>query len=706
MILVFTKMNSGIEERHHGYTTQPFTSIQVSLKIYVSHLTRRLTRPLLTSHSENADIEEDLRGDQGLYTSKNSTRSLREITLNLLLYLIVHKQLLSWFRWISFDYHVTLGFGSIAGGLDHANPVIRLPIEHGISSGTKAPGVVKPEIRGNVNFQIKSQFMRELREDTFSGNKNEDAHDHVDRVLNIVSLFNIPGVSQDAVLLRVFLFTLTGSTKRWVDKLTPGAVNTWDLLKKAFIQRYCPPSKTAKRLEDIYNFKQESDESLYQAGMWHDGTSNRKVSSNSNTDGLAAIVSILDNLGRDIKKLKENVHVIQVGCQICKGPHLDKECPLNEDVKQVEEVKYGEFGRPAPFNGSNGAKFCVGPPTTNGAPSSSTEQCKVVNVDHETPNMLNSSSKLNNLHRVSDAQMDQNKEERATKFYGMADLGASLNVMPRNTFEYLRLANMRSTNILVEMADMTKKAPLGIDNARVSYDMEKKDHTFTTPTKKIFMIKSDLENRPQSPACSDNQSRNLPDRSPDDSLHNQGRMGLSFLDYLLAKYGKYQNNSLVWGDRYAEWCNVSPTLGTSSQESKNLRPRDYTFKEWTLIKVGHTDISKPVKKALLKLWLIDCFQDESGIVKNPLSRNSTYWWHDHGFEEEERDEMGIEIEKYDPPKVQVETFEVRKYSFKGGQKFVCVTKKVDDALPLGRRNGSRFKEMIRKEFDINAHNKT
>ncbi|GJR24097.1 hypothetical protein Tco_0972624, partial [Tanacetum coccineum] len=28
-------------------------------------------------------------------------------------------------------------FGSIAGGLDHVNPVIRLPIEHGISSGTR-----------------------------------------------------------------------------------------------------------------------------------------------------------------------------------------------------------------------------------------------------------------------------------------------------------------------------------------------------------------------------------------------------------------------------------------------------------------------------------------------------------------------------------------------------------------------------------------
>ncbi|GKE88381.1 hypothetical protein Tco_1565856, partial [Tanacetum coccineum] len=32
-----------------------------------------------------------------------------------------------------FDYRVTLGFGSIAGGLDHVSPVIRLPLEHEIS---------------------------------------------------------------------------------------------------------------------------------------------------------------------------------------------------------------------------------------------------------------------------------------------------------------------------------------------------------------------------------------------------------------------------------------------------------------------------------------------------------------------------------------------------------------------------------------------
>ncbi|GKG47742.1 hypothetical protein Tco_0507227, partial [Tanacetum coccineum] len=66
-------------------------------------------------------------------------------------------------------------------------------------------------------------------------------------------------------MLCVFPITLTGAAKRWVDRLSPGTINTWDLLKNAFIQRHCPPSKTTKQLEEMHDFKQESDETLYQA---------------------------------------------------------------------------------------------------------------------------------------------------------------------------------------------------------------------------------------------------------------------------------------------------------------------------------------------------------------------------------------------------------------------------------------------------------
>ncbi|GJV90922.1 hypothetical protein Tco_1538735, partial [Tanacetum coccineum] len=83
--------------------------------------------------------------------------------------------------------------------------------------------------------------------------------------------------------------------------------------------------------------------------------------------------------------------------------------------------------------------------------------------------------------------------------------------------------------------------------------------------------------------------------------------------------------------------------------------------------------------------------------------NKNYEWHNYEFENEECEEIGIEDKDYHPPEVQVETFEVKKYSFKGGQSFICVTKDLDNTLPLGRKNGSKFKEMIRMEI---ANNKT
>ncbi|GJS45543.1 putative ribonuclease H-like domain-containing protein [Tanacetum coccineum] len=56
-------------------------------------------------------------------------------------------------------------------------------------------------------------------------------------------------------------------------------------------------------------------------------------------------------------------------------------------------------------------------------------------------------------------------------FYAMADLGASVNVIPKSMFEHLKLARLKKTDMLVEMPDMTKRAPIGIvENVLVKID--------------------------------------------------------------------------------------------------------------------------------------------------------------------------------------------------------------------------------------------
>nr|GEU36008.1 hypothetical protein [Tanacetum cinerariifolium] len=44
----------------------------------------------------------------------------------------------------------------------------------------------------------------------------------------------------------------------------------------------------------------------------------------------------------------------------------------------------------------------------------------------------------------------------------MEDLGASVNVIPKSIFKHLKLTDLKEIDLLVEMADMTRKTPLGI----------------------------------------------------------------------------------------------------------------------------------------------------------------------------------------------------------------------------------------------------
>ncbi|GJT67100.1 hypothetical protein Tco_1018580 [Tanacetum coccineum] len=53
-------------------------------------------------------------------------------------------------------------------------------------------GVKRLEIEKNIIFEIKSQLLRELRENTFSGGKTEDAMEHV-LAINFDVIDNIEG---------------------------------------------------------------------------------------------------------------------------------------------------------------------------------------------------------------------------------------------------------------------------------------------------------------------------------------------------------------------------------------------------------------------------------------------------------------------------------------------------------------------------------
>ncbi|GKC23393.1 zf-CCHC domain-containing protein, partial [Tanacetum coccineum] len=202
-------------------------------------------------------------------------------------------------------------------------------------------GVARPTINQDTPFELKGQFLKELRDNTFSGLEHEDANEHIEKVAK---------------------------------KPTSGSITTCEVLKTKFLNKYCPPARTTKKMEEINNFRQEPDESLFHAwerfkellmkcpqhyltdmqevilfynGLdvptrqildlkgaipskttadakvaiqemaeyfqkWHNIISS-KARSTETSNGLATIQAQLNNLRREIKKVNEKVYAAQFG---------------------------------------------------------------------------------------------------------------------------------------------------------------------------------------------------------------------------------------------------------------------------------------------------------------------------------------------------------------------------------------------------------
>nr|GEX27515.1 hypothetical protein [Tanacetum cinerariifolium] len=158
-------------------------------------------------------------------------------------------------------------------------------------------GVTRPKIDDKDHFELKGQFLKEHRDNTFSGSD----------------------------------------------------------LKAKFLSKYCPPARTAKKIEEINNFQQEPDETLYQA--W-EGFKELLMKCPQHYlmemqevilfyNGLEVLTrQILDSKGAIPTKTVADAKVAveeMVGCELCKGPHYTKDCPLKEEVKTLEEAYYIQF---------------------------------------------------------------------------------------------------------------------------------------------------------------------------------------------------------------------------------------------------------------------------------------------------------------------------------------------------------------------------
>ena len=130
-------------------------------------------------------------------------------------------------------------------------------------SANQVPTGHEVNTRGK-NFEIKMGLIMMVQASLFCGKANEDASTHLQQFLELCSTFVINGVSQDAIRLRLFPFSLLGRAKQWF-YANKAAVDTWDKCAKAFLSKFFPTGKTNALRGQISNFQQASNESILEA---------------------------------------------------------------------------------------------------------------------------------------------------------------------------------------------------------------------------------------------------------------------------------------------------------------------------------------------------------------------------------------------------------------------------------------------------------
>nr|GEW35846.1 reverse transcriptase domain-containing protein [Tanacetum cinerariifolium] len=127
-------------------------------------------------------------------------------------------------------------------------------------------GPITPIAIQATNFGLKNDKIQQVHNSCqFPGLPGDDANKHLDKLLHVTQSIKVNGVTDDALRLYLFPHSLTHHAIAWFDRLPRNSINTFEQMAKMFREKYFPPFMVTKLRNEITNFRQHPDESLFKA---------------------------------------------------------------------------------------------------------------------------------------------------------------------------------------------------------------------------------------------------------------------------------------------------------------------------------------------------------------------------------------------------------------------------------------------------------
>nr|GEU42919.1 reverse transcriptase domain-containing protein [Tanacetum cinerariifolium] len=117
-------------------------------------------------------------------------------------------------------------------------------------------GPISPIAIQATNFGLNNDMIQQVQNSCqFHGLSGDDANKHLDKFLHVTQSIKVNGVTDDALRLYLFPYSLTHHATDWFDHLPMNSINTFEQRAKIFLGKYFPHSMVTKLRNEITNFR-------------------------------------------------------------------------------------------------------------------------------------------------------------------------------------------------------------------------------------------------------------------------------------------------------------------------------------------------------------------------------------------------------------------------------------------------------------------